>query len=68
MINGVDGRAAVAGPAAHVHGGGAALPAAGLWLVGASPLLGLAVLLAGAVRAASGRVPLPADREETPRP
>ncbi|MGY1624059.1 hypothetical protein ACI789_17820 [Geodermatophilus sp. SYSU D00965] len=55
-------------PAGHVHGGGAGMPLAGLWLVGASLLLGLAVLLATAVRAVSGRVPLPADGEETARP
>ncbi|MGY1692817.1 hypothetical protein [Geodermatophilus sp. SYSU D01105] len=65
------GMLAVHAPAASGDGGhahGAALPAAGLWLVGASLLLGLAVLLALTVRAAAGRLPPAADREETPRP
>ncbi|MGY1641819.1 hypothetical protein ACI782_11890 [Geodermatophilus sp. SYSU D00703] len=54
-------------PAGHVHGAGG-MPWPVLWLVGGSLLLGLAVLLATAVRAASGRVLLAADREETARP
>ncbi|MGY1707670.1 hypothetical protein ACI79C_24165 [Geodermatophilus sp. SYSU D00697] len=58
---------AASGGGGHVHGA-ADLPAVGLWLVGASLVLGLAVLLAPAVRAADRRLPSPADREETPRP
>ncbi|MGY1638552.1 hypothetical protein ACI78V_18035 [Geodermatophilus sp. SYSU D00742] len=56
-----------AGSGGHVHGGTG--PAqVGVALVTASLLLGLAVLGALAVRTAAGRLPLPADGEETPRP